>query len=40
MALARRPVPFDHADGLWQDRRTVAGALSAPCHRGEEIGGH
>ena len=31
---ARRPVPFDHAYGLWQDRRTMAGALSAPCHSG------
>ena len=35
---ARRPVPFDHAYGLWQDRRTMSGALSAPYRRGEEIG--
>src|SRR5262245_22553653 len=30
MSPARRPLPCDHAYGLWQDRRTMAGgALSA-----------
>jgi len=30
----RRPLPFDHAHGLWQDRRTMARALSALCQAG------
>jgi len=34
----RRPVPFDHAYGLWQDRRTVAGRCPRRAIRGE-IGG-
>jgi len=26
---ARRPLPFDHAHGLWQDPRTMAGVIRA-----------
>jgi len=32
------PVPFDHAYGLWQDRRTVAGRCPRRAIR-EEIDG-
>jgi hypothetical protein len=31
---ARRLLLFDHAHGLWQDRPTMAGALSALCQAG------
>ena len=31
MSPARRPLPFDHAYGLWQDRRTMAGGRYPRC---------
>jgi hypothetical protein len=34
---ARRPLRFEQAHGLWQDRRTMAGA--ALCQAGEQTGG-
>ena len=36
---ASRPLPFDHAHGLWQDRPRRQRALSAPCQAGKETGG-
>jgi len=29
-----RSLQFDHSHGLWQDRRTMPGALSALCQAG------
>jgi len=36
--LASRPLRFDHSHGLWQDRRTMRGALSALCQAGLDPG--
>lgn len=35
----QRAARFDHAYGLWQDRRAMARVLSALCQAGEKTGG-